>query len=194
MLYKTASSKTTDWDFSATLLDYFDFISGEGILLLKHLNEEIKERSKREDVFFAEVAMSIREKKRVRFRQSIRTVPISTRLREALCDWFKHHPGGPYTFQAGEHIRNSNKTREIGMGITRDEIQNYFKRTLAKSEWAELPGWHVLRHSFISNCAAKGIDQRTIMSWVGHMTAEMQERYRHLVPSRMQQELNSVFG
>ena len=50
MLYKTASSKTTDWDFSATLLDYFDFISGEGILLLKHLNEEIKERSKREDV------------------------------------------------------------------------------------------------------------------------------------------------
>ncbi|MEZ6121269.1 MAG: site-specific integrase [Pirellulaceae bacterium] len=103
------------------------------------------------------------------------------------------HPGGPFTFQADEHLRNANKTRAIGDGITRDEAHNYFKRTLANSPWSELPGWHCLRHSFISNCAAKGIDERTIMSWVGHVTAEMQERYRHLVPSQMQQELRQVF-
>jgi integrase len=151
-------------------------------------------RSQRDDVFFAEQVMSIREKKRVRHRQSIRTVPISTRLQEALSEWFDCHPGGSFTFQAEEHLRNSNKVREIGQGITRDEAHNYFKRTLADSEWSELPGWHCLRHSFVSNCASKGIDARTIMSWVGHMTPEIQERYRHLIPMQMRAELNQVFG
>lgn len=150
-------------------------------------------RSFRDDVIFDAQLMSIREKKRVRGRQSIRTVPMSTRLMSALSTFFDNHPGGSFTFQPDRHLRSANKTREIGDGITRDEAHNYFKRTLANSPWCELPGWHCLRHSFISNCASKGIDQRTIMSWVGHMTAEMQERYRHLVPSQMQKELNQVF-
>ena len=60
-------------------------------------------RSQLDDIFFAEQVMSIREKKRVRHRQSIRTVPISTRLQKALSKWFDCHPGGSFTFQPEKH-------------------------------------------------------------------------------------------
>ena len=56
-----------------------------------------------------------------------------------------------------------------------------------------IKGWHVLRHSFASNCAAKGIDQRLIDSWLGH-TTEISKRYLHLIPSNEQNALNTVFG
>ena len=47
---------------------------------------------------------------------------------------------------------------------------------------------------FVSNCAAKGIDQRIIDDWVGHLSLEMVRRYRHLLPDQRQAAINSVFG
>ena len=44
--------------------------------------------------------------------------------------------------------------------------------------WGVLRGWHCLRHSFISNCAAQGIDQRMLDQWVGHTTEEMRRRWQ----------------
>jgi hypothetical protein len=49
-------------------------------------------------------------------------------------------------------------------------------------------------HSFISNCAAKGVDQRLIDHWVGHTIEEMCMRYRHLVPDVSKAALLSMFG
>jgi integrase len=40
------------------------------------------------------------------------------------------------------------------------------------------------RHSFASNLAAKGVDQRVIDGWMGHQTEEMRRRYRHLFPDQ----------
>lgn len=65
---------------------------------------------------------------------------------------------------------------------------------LKKSKWHVVPGWHCFRHSFISNCAARGVDQRMIDAWVGHQTEAMRRRYRHLVPAVSQAALASVFG
>ena len=56
-----------------------------------------------------------------------------------------------------------------------------------------LRGWHVLRHSFVSNAAAAGIDQRLIDSWGGHQTEEMRRRYRHLIPSVEQEAISKMF-
>ena len=53
--------------------------------------------------------------------------------------------------------------------------------------------WHVLRHSFASNCAANRVDQRLIDSWLGH-TTEIRKRYLHLIPSNERQALSGVFG
>jgi hypothetical protein len=46
----------------------------------------------------------------------------------------------------------------------------------------------------VSNCAAAGVDQRLLDSWVGHTTEEMRRRYRHLIPSIEQQAIKQVFG
>jgi integrase len=78
--------------------------------------------------------------------------------------------------------------------LTGSEAHDHFKRTLAGSRWEVMRGWHVLRHSFISCCAAAGGDQRLIDEWVGHTTGEMRRRYRHLIPSVQKQAIRSVFG
>ena len=78
--------------------------------------------------------------------------------------------------------------------VTHDEAQDHFSRTLSDSKWRVVRGWHTLRHSFASNCAASGVDQRLINSWMGHQTAEMERRYRHLFPDQQQAAIVQVFG
>jgi site-specific recombinase XerD len=77
--------------------------------------------------------------------------------------------------------------------LTRDEAHDHLERTLRGSKWAVMKGWHVLRHSFASNCAARGIDQRLIDAWMGHQTEEMKKRYRHIIPSTEAEAIRSVF-
>ena len=78
--------------------------------------------------------------------------------------------------------------------LSRTEASNHFNHTLAGTKWERLTGWHVLRHSFVSNCAAAGVDQRLIDAWVGHTTEDMRRRYRHLIRGVEQQAIKSVFG
>ncbi|QDV48431.1 site-specific integrase [Gimesia fumaroli] len=133
----------------------------------------------------------IREKKRRRGQESTRRVPMSTLLNETLHEWKGEHPGGKYTFAVKE-ISNR-KHAEIGRAISRDEAHSSFKRVLKDSKWSVIPGWHCLRHSFISNLASNSIDQRLIDEFVGHTTEEMRRRYRHLFPEVKQAAIRSVF-
>jgi len=128
----------------------------------------------------------IHERKRSKDKQTTRRVPLSTLLRRVVKTWLKEHPGGQHTF-----------CQSKGKGpqpLTRDQAHDHLKRTLANSKWEVLKGWHVLRHSFISNCALKGIDQRIIDSFAGHTTEEMRRRYTHLFPSAKKDAIKSVFG
>ena len=52
----------------------------------------------------------------------------------------------------------------------------------------------MLRHSFISNCALKAIDQRIIDAFVGHTTEEMRRRYTHLFPSAKKDAIRTLLG
>jgi integrase len=52
----------------------------------------------------------------------------------------------------------------------------------------------VLRHSFASNSAVVGVDQRFINAWMGHQTEEMVRRYQHLRPDKQKEALELVFG
>ena len=49
-------------------------------------------------------------------------------------------------------------------------------------------------HSFISNCAARGVDQRLINQWVRRTTEVLRRRYRPLPPAVSQAALLRVFG
>ena len=148
------------------------------------------------DIDFGNKVVTIREKKRVRGKLTTRRVPLSRPLAKVLRPWLKNHPGGPTFCHLEQVIERSRKAkaRQNGpMPLTRDEAHHHFKQTLKESKWEVIRGWHCLRHSFISNCASKGIDQRMIDEWAGHTTEAMRRRYRHLFPSIQQEAMKQLF-
>ncbi len=146
-----------------------------------------------DDVDFTSGTVLLHEKKRARGRRTTRRVPLSAFVQTVLRNWLAVHPGGQHLFCQGEVIR-SKTHREEPIAVTRDEAHDHFRRAFEGSSWAVLRGWHVLRHSFASNCAAAGIDQRVINEWMGHQTEEMVRRYRHLCPDQQRQAIDLVFG
>ncbi len=142
-------------------------------------------RSRVDDLDFEGGMITIREKKRERSREmTFRTVPIADVLRRVLRAWLdENHPGGPFTLCG-----------EGGSPFTRQMMTKAFRSAVKGSRWQVIQGYHVLRHSFASNCALKGVDQRVIDSWMGHQTEAMRRRYRHLFPEQEQMAMRSVFG
>lgn len=150
-------------------------------------------RSRIDDIDFEKNVVTIRERKRARGKQTTRSVPLSPLLRRVLKEWTAAHPGGPLTFRMDLEYSHRRKDRTYPEALNRDEAQDLFERTLKGSRWEPLRGWHVFRHSFCSNLAATGVDQRLIDGWVGHTTDEMRRRYRHLIPSVEQLVFVTVF-
>jgi integrase len=173
------------------------------------------------DIDFPGGTVLIREKKRSRQQRTTRRVPLTGQLAAVLKEYLSAHPGGSTLFSQGgvvgrskkrsattghqdEKVRPSSlkgrlatvKKREetAAGGVTRDECHDHFKRTLAGTKWEGIRGLHALRHSFISACASKGVDQRLIDEWVGHSTEEQRKRYRHLFPSVQRSALEGVFS
>jgi integrase len=144
-------------------------------------------RSEIDDIDFVSSVITIREKKRVRGKLSTRRVPLQADLRNVLQKWLEIHPGGSYTFA------DFKPDALVASPISNDQASNFFEKTFIRSKWDVLHGWHLFRHSFCSNCAAAGIEQRIINDWVGHQTDEMVRRYRHLFPSRQQEAIAKVF-
>jgi integrase len=151
-------------------------------------------RSRVDDLDFESKTVVIREKKRVKGRQTLRRVPMSPLFASVMKNWIAKHPGGSYAIcKALERPRNQ-KTRMELDPLTVDEANDHFHRALLGSRWTVIKGFHAFRHSFASNCAARGVDQRLINVWLGHQTNEMVERYRHLIPSQSASAIESVFG
>jgi len=144
-------------------------------------------RAQVRDFDFETSTMTVREKKRNRQKYTTRLVPMSSVLRTVLEEWFRNHSGGKHAFCIGRAVPGCSDSLSVG------QAQDHLKRTLAATRWERVRGWHVLRHSFASNCAAKGVDQRLINAWMGHQTEEMMKRYQHLFPDTQQQAIRSVF-
>lgn len=152
-------------------------------------------RSQRSDFDFASGMVTIREKKRVRGRNTTRRVPMSPILKRVLHHWFEsEHPGGPHAFCHTKRVTRSRSKSKRCDPLTCDQAHDHFERTLRGSKWEKIKGWHCLRHSFISNLASQGIDQRIIDDFVGHTTEQMRRRYRHLFPDVKQAAIDKVFG
>ena len=134
-------------------------------------------RSLVDDFDFDSKTVLIREKKRSQSNATTyRRIDMNTTLFKVMSDWFSIHPGGQYSFcmPAADGVYKQ---------LTRNQARDQFKRTFRKSKWQKMRGYHVLRHSFASNLASKGVDQRLIDLWMGHQTEAMRLRYRHLLPS-----------
>lgn len=149
-------------------------------------------RARIEDVDFASKTVLLREKKRTRGKRTSRRVPLSRFLERVLAEWLSAHPGGPHLFCQTE-LAHSRSVRLTPQAVTRDEAHDHLRRALAARQFRVVRGWHVARHSFISNAAAVGVDQRLLDEWVGHTTEEMRKRYRHLFPDHQRRAIDSVF-
>lgn len=104
----------------------------------------------------------VREKKRSRTRRTFRQVPIASSLAHILTDWLKLREGGHAIFLREWSTNRKQSLPEIEGGIIPSEAHNHLQYALRQSRWSIVPGWHVFRHSFISNCANRGVDQRII--------------------------------
>jgi integrase len=141
-------------------------------------------RSRIEDIDFDAGEVHIREKKRDRSKvETMRRVPLTAPLREALQTWFALHPGGPLTF-----------CKTAGEAVTAQMMHHYLRWTLDQSKWKVVRGWHTFRHSFISNLASQGISERIIMELAGHVNPATSRRYAHLIPSTVSDAMQVVFG
>lgn len=136
-------------------------------------------RMRTEDVNLDEGTLMIREKKRAQGTRTSRHVPICRMVAEVLKPLLTDRV---YLFGNGDSP------------ITVADTQKAWYGTYKGSKWQVVRGYHVCRHSFISACASKGIDQRMLQAWCGHMSPEMSRRYTHLYPSTQAAALSSVFG
>jgi integrase len=150
-------------------------------------------RSEVGDLHLNEGYVLIREKKRrTDARTSYRDVALHPRLKEIMAEWLKQHPGGRYTISVPPGMIRSKQKAEVPRPLTESQAHDHFKRTLAESKWKAVRGFHVLRHSFASNLASKGVHQSIIDRWMGHQTEEMRQRYRHLLPEEKRQAMDAM--
>jgi integrase len=112
-------------------------------------------RAKPEDLDLTTGTLTIREKKRVKGRRTTRRVPLSNRLIEVLTNWLTGRKAASFLFGYGAKM------------LSPQTVQKGFARAVKESKWKVMRGWHVLRHSFISALASRGVDQRIIDDFVG---------------------------
>lgn len=141
-------------------------------------------RARVEDFDFDAKLVLLREKKRSRDKETFRTVDMTPRVEAVVRAYFSaDHPGGGFAFCS-----------QADRMLTDGQTWKAFRTGVRGSKWHVLRGYHAFRHSFASNLAAAGVDQRVIDELMGHTTVEMQKRYRHLFPDQRRQAVLSVFG
>jgi integrase len=165
------------------------------VLMAAHTGARRSEilRSQVQDFDLESNMVVIREKKRAKGRRTTRIVPLSPLLAQTIADWLKVHPRCKYTFCQPLLAADGKEANEFEP-IRVDQGTDFLRRCLSGTDWRKIRGWHVFRHSFISNCASKGIDQRMIDTWSGHQTEEMRRRYTHLFPDSQQDAMRILFS
>lgn len=124
--------------------------------------------------------VQLRETKRSQKNSfTFRQVPLHAQLRAILDEWLADHPGGSIVF-----------CKDNGKPLEDKTAREAFDAVTRKSKWSVLRGYHILRHSFASNLARHGVDQRTIDEFMGHQTDESRRRYRHLFPEDLRSAIN----
>lgn len=141
------------------------------------------------DVDLEEESITARSRKQSRTKsETVRRIDMHPELKKELVAWRDLRPKGQYVVcdrQSLEQITKERANRCFWqpMNGTKWELDK-------KRHWYKL-GFHTYRHSFASNLAALGVDQRVIDEWMGHQTEAMRKRYRHLFPKTRRSAIES---
>lgn len=141
------------------------------------------------DLDLDEGYISARSRKQSRRkRETVRRIPLHAELKAELVAWREVRCRGQYVIGESD-----------GSGpINNDRANRVFWQGMRKTPWCldngrDLfkVGFHTYRHSFASNLAAVGVDQRVIDEIMGYTTEAMRKRYRHLFPHAKQSAVAS---
>jgi integrase len=141
------------------------------------------------EVDFEEDYLVARSRKQSRRRtEVVRRIDLHPELRQELLAWRQSRPKGQYVICDTKTLEPIEKNRANrcfwqplrGTTWCLDSKRNWFKI-----------GFHTYRHSFASNLAAAGVDQRVIDEFMGHTTEAMRKRYRHLFPKDRRSAIES---
>jgi integrase len=132
------------------------------------------------DVEFDQDSIVARSKKQSRQRaETTRRIDLHPELKALLLDWREQRPRGQFV------VCEADSDSPLGV----QAATRYFCQPMRGTAWCLSSqkrwfkvGFHTYRHSFASNLAARGVDQRIIDEWMGHQTEAMRKRYRHLHP------------
>jgi integrase len=120
--------------------------------------------------------------------ETVRRIDMHPELKRELVTWREQRPKGQYVICDA-------KTLEP---LRPDLANRYFWQPMRKTDWCLdgkhnwfKIGFHTYRHSFASNLAAAGVDQRVIDEFMGHQTEAMRRRYRHLYPKARRSAIES---
>jgi integrase len=123
------------------------------------------------------IARSRKQSRRV--TETARRIDLHPELERELLAWREKRPGGQSVVCEPASLESLNP----------DLANRAFWQPMRKSHWClkSKKNWfkinfHTYRHSFASNLASHGVDQRVIDEWMGHQTETMRKRYRHLFP------------
>ena len=144
------------------------------------------------DVDFTGQVIVARSRKQSRQRQeTLREINLHPELVEILINHKKKQ-------SSGQHVLINGTSNQP---LRNDQASASFRRLLEKTRWErEMPsgkkkvviGFHTFRHSFASNLAIQGVDQRIIDKWMGHTTEEMRKRYQHLFPQKLSEGIRTL--
>jgi integrase len=132
------------------------------------------------DMELDEGYLTARSRKQSRKKtETVRRIDMHAELKKELVTWRERRP-------KGQHVICDARSLEP---IAKDRANRCFWQPMndttwcldKKRHWYRI-GFHSYRHSFASNLAALGVDQRIIDEWMGHQTEAMRKRYRHLLP------------
>ncbi len=105
----------------------------------------------------------------------VRHIPLAADLMDALAVL---KPKTGYVFQ-------QDNGEPMTRGMAWRALQSATKRAGLRSM-----GWHVLRHTFASQLATKGVSIQVIQTLLGHSDLKMTLRYAHLAPSTLRDAID----
>jgi integrase len=141
------------------------------------------------DVDLDEEYLCARSRKQSRRKkETVRRIDMHPELKKELLAWRQLRPRGQYVICEAdtlEPINNDRANRCFWQPMRHTEwcLDN-------KRDWFKV-GYHTYRHSFASNLATLGVDQRVIDEWMGHQTEAMRKRYRHIFPKSRRSAIES---